>query len=75
MRKFIKFIGLLMYLILPILSFSIVYLLAGFYYMDLNANNWSRGARLLIGLEGAVLFFAGIFAAWLINKELDEKKS
>ena len=56
-----------LYLVLPLVFFAVIYLMTGFYYMDLNPNNWSESARLLIAIEGVPFMALGAIAAYTIN--------
>lgn len=64
-----QILGISLYALLPLVFFAVIYLVAGFYYMDLNPHNWDEGTKLLIALEGLVVMIAGGLVAGFINSK------
>ena len=62
-----QILGISLYALLPLVFFAVIYLMAGFFYMDLDPHKWSEGTRLLIALEGLVMMVAGALVAGYIN--------
>jgi hypothetical protein len=64
-----QILGISLYALLPLVFFAVLYAMAGFYYMDLNARNWTASIRLLIAMEGLVVMAGGALLAWGINSK------
>ena len=64
-----QILGISLYALLPLWFFAVLYAMTGFYYMDLNARNWTASTRLLIAVEGLVVMAGGVLLAWGINSK------
>jgi len=58
-----------LYILLPILLCAVAYLCISFFYLDINPENWSRWARLLVYIYSIVGLGYGIFLAQDLNEE------
>ena len=62
----------LMYISLPLIVFIVLYIMVGFVYLDLNANNWPDIARTII--VGLVFLFGIIEIFYIVQNDDDVPK-